>query len=167
MRRLFRHRVRSHATRYHIRKVGIPKKGFDETRLPNMVTGSTRSYSVTKQSPHFDHLGSCEGAGVNGFGVARVARRRLRNGFFTLPYMEKDDSAQSSGSVAFLDTLGVTVTALGIIIRRYSCRRPCKSEFCRGDCECGLDVQFPRGRTRSPRARLHRRQAGCRPMPQT
>jgi len=80
MRRLFRHRVRSRATRYHIWKVGSPKKGFDETRLPNMEAGSTRSYSVTKQSPHFDHLGSCEEAGVNGFGVARVARRRLRNG---------------------------------------------------------------------------------------
>ena len=80
MRRLFRHRVRSHATHYHIRKVGIPKKGFDETHLPNMVAGSMRSYSVTKQSPHFDHLGSCEWVGVNGFGVARVARRRLRNG---------------------------------------------------------------------------------------
>ena len=80
MRRLFRHRVRSRATRFHIRKVCIPKKDFDEAHLPYLVSGSTRSYSVTKQSPHFDHLGSCEWVVVNGFGVARVARRRLRNG---------------------------------------------------------------------------------------
>ena len=81
MRRLFRHRVRSRATRYHIWKVRFVKTLFRSAYLPFMEMGSTRSYSVTKQSPHFDHLGSCEWVGVNGFEVARVARRRLRNGF--------------------------------------------------------------------------------------
>ena len=80
MRRLFRHIVRSHATRFHIWKASFVKTLFRIAYLLYMVTGSTRSYSVTKQSPHFDHLCSCEWAGVNGFGVARVARRRLRNG---------------------------------------------------------------------------------------
>ena len=64
-----------------------------------MEMGSTRSYSVTKQSPHFDHLDSCEGGGVNGLEVARVARRRLRNGVFICYYGFETfkDRAQGAG----------------------------------------------------------------------
>ena len=45
------------------------------------------------------------------FTVARVARRRLRNGFFMLPYMEYHDQTRRSDTVAVPGTLDVTITA--------------------------------------------------------